>query len=301
MTIPDTSPTQFYRITLPTPLGPEEQQTLAISYHINSALTPLPAKTGQNDKQHLLYPFSAYFPSTYPTLKQKTKVRFPSAEVLAYTTLPKDSEDGVKSENAEDPVRSGTTYTYGPFGLVPSGVLSPASVHYENTNPLNHVSLLERDVEISHWGGNLATEERFWLENKGAALTSQFNRVLWQQSSYYSPPSVALQSLIIPLLPGSKDAYFIDDIGNVSTSHFNLGDGVSKPATLDIKPRYPVFGSWKYKFRIGWDRDLKTSLRRLKQGDTYVLRVPFLEGPKNREGIEYAKVVSRIILPEGAR
>lgn len=34
--------------------------------------------------------------------------------------------------------------------------------------------------------------------------------------------------------------------------------------------------------------------------NTYALRVPFFEGPKQTEGVEYEKVVVRIILPEGA-
>ena len=174
-----------------------------------------------------------------------------------------------------------------------------ASARYEFTKPLIYATLLERDVEISQWGGNLATEERYWLTNKGANLKSQFSRVTWAASNqqYYSAPTSAIKSLNVPLKIGSLDPYFTDDIGNVSTSRFRSN---AKEANLELKPRYPVFGGWKYSFRIGWNGNLKNVLRKLKTGEGYVLKVPFLEGPKMGEGVSYERVDVRVILPEGA-
>ena len=51
---------------------------------------------------------------------------------------------------------------------------------------------------------------------------------------------------------------------------------------------------------MGWNADLSSYLRKLAKGDTYVLRVPFLEGPRAVEGISYGRVNLRVILPEGA-
>ncbi len=170
-------------------------------------------------------------------------------------------------------------------------------MRYEFTKPLIHATLLERDVEVSQWGGNLATEERYWLTNRGANLKNQFSRVAWAASQYYNPPTSAIKELKVPLKIGSLDPYYTDDIGNVSTSRFRSN---LKEANLELKPRYPVFGGWKYSFRIGWDANLKDSLRKLKAGDGYILKVPFLEGPKMAEGVSYEKVEVRVILPEGA-
>lgn len=177
--------------------------------------------------------------------------------------------------------------------------MQEASVRYDFTKPLTHSRLLERDIEVSHWGNNLATEERHWLSNRAATLANHFSRVQYQQSAYYNPPSSALKEMRFPLSVGSADAYFIDDIGNVSTSRFrsNVWE-----ANLEAKPRYPVFGGWKYSFKVGWNGDLKGYLRRVKgASDSYVLKVPFLEGPKQAEGVEYERVVTRVILPEGAK
>ena len=196
-------------------LQPKAQITLAISYHILSVLKPLPATIKQDDKQYLTYSFSAYVASVYPTVKQKTKVKFPTTDVPEYTTT-----TGLTSST--DPERQGSTFTYGPYDTskIPAGVAHPMAVRYEFTKPLLACTLLERDLEISHWGANLATEERYWLRNDAATLSNHFSRVAWATQNFYSGPTSALRELKVPLLPGSTDPYFTDDIGNVSTSRY---------------------------------------------------------------------------------
>ncbi|KAK5007747.1 dolichyl-diphosphooligosaccharide--protein glycosyltransferase subunit 1, partial [Cryomyces antarcticus] len=220
-------------------------------------------------------------------------LKFPTTDIPDYTVLPAANADG-----KEDPQRQGTLFTYGPYGEVPAGAAETVAVRYEFTKPLIHASRLERDIEVSHWGGNLATEERYWLVNRAAALKNHFSRVAYQQSAYYNPPTSALKELRFPLQVGSLNPYFTDDIGNVSTSRWRSN---AREATLELKPRYPLFGGWKYSFRVGWDAELAPFLRKLKQGDAYVLRVPFLEGPKQAEGVEYERVELRVVLPEGAK
>jgi oligosaccharyltransferase complex subunit alpha (ribophorin I) len=245
------------------------------------------------EKQYLQYTFSAYVPSAYHTEKQRTKVKFPNSDVPDYTTLPAELND----EQKADPQKQGSTFTYGIYNDVPAGAQQPVSVRYEFTKPLTLSTLLERDIEVSHWGGNLASEERYWLVNQGAGLKNHFSRVEWQKQNYLNPPTFALKGLNLPLAPGAVDPYFTDDIGNVSTSKFRPGN---KEALLELKPRYPIFGTWKYSFRVGWNADLSSYLRKLSTGDTYVLKVPFLEGPRAGEGISYGRVNLRVILPEGA-
>ncbi|XXG94931.1 hexokinase [Hypoxylon texense] len=285
-----TSDTQFYRIRLPAPLPAKGQQTLGISFFYLNAFAPLPAAIQQSEKQYLVYQFSAYCASAYPTLKQKTEVKLPSSDIPDYTKI------AGSGETKEFPQKQGSKLTYGPFPEVPAGAVSPVKVRYEFTKPVTHVSQLERDVEVSHWGGNVAFEERYTLFNYGANLSAQFNRVKWAQSQYFNPQSYALKELKVPLRVGSKDAYFTDVIGNVSTSRFRSN---RREAVLELKPRYPVFGGWKYPFTIGWNADAKQFLKK-KSGDTYMLNVPFIEGPKQQEGVAFEKVQVRVLLPEGA-
>ena len=286
-------PTQYYIIHFAEPLPPNSQITLSISYSLLSSLTPLPATVKQDGKQYLTYSFSAYAPSAYTTVKQKTRVKFPSTDIPEYTTT-----TGLTS--ATDPEKQGSTFSYGTYDTskTPPGTKYPVTVRYEFTKPVLACSLLERDIEVSHWGGNLATEERYWLRHDGAQLSHPFSRVSWASAAYYNGPTHALRELKVPLKPGSVDPYFTDDIGNVSTSHYRPNR--FREASLELKPRYPLFGGWKYSFKIGWNNALSDSLRKLKQGDTYALSVPFLEGPKMPEGVQYDRVELRVILPEGA-
>ena len=275
-------------------MAPKSQLTLGISYSLLSSLSPLPATIDQNDKQYLTYRFSAYVPSAYQTVTQKTKLKFPSTDIPDYTTT-----EGLKS--GADPERKGATYTYGPYDTakVTPGTEYPVTVRYEYTHPVITVNLLERDLEVSHWGGNLATEERYWLRNNASQLTNQFSRVEWTFASYQKAPTCAVRELNYPLLPGSVDAYFVDDIGNVSTSRYRPGTAKTG-ANLEFKPRYPIFGGWNYSFKLGWNNNLSAFLRKATGGDSYVLKAPFLQGPKMAEGIQYERVILRVILPEGA-
>ena len=293
------SPTQYITVQFPEQVEPQASITLAISYHVLGALTPLPAAIKQDEKQYLTYAFSAYFASAYPTLKQKTKVKFPNSDVPEYTTT-----EGLTS-SSPDPERQGRDFTYGTYDTskVPAGTTYPVSVRYEFTKPILACTSLERDLEVSHWGGNLATEERYQLRNDGAHLANHFSRVSWATQNFYMQSgqlaTPALRELKFSLRPGSADPYFTDDIGNVSTSRFRPSN--IRDASLELKPRYPLFGGWKYGFRIGFNNALSSSLRKLKtSSDTYILAVPLLEGPKMPEGVQYEHVQFRVILPEGS-
>ncbi|KAK3996430.1 Dolichyl-diphosphooligosaccharide--protein glycosyltransferase subunit 1 [Cladorrhinum sp. PSN332] len=281
---------QYLRIQLAKPLAPGAQQTIGITYYLLKAYSPLPASMKQEETQFLTYSFSAYVPSVYNTLKQKTEVKFPSSSIPDYTKLPGTGD--IK----EFPQKQGSKLTYGPFGEVAAGAAQPVTVRFEFNKPVTHIARLERDIEVSHWGGNVAFEERYDLYHRGANLSSLFNRVKWQQSQYYQPNSYALKELKFPLRVGSADPYYTDVIGNVSTSRFRSN---KREALLEIKPRYPLFGGWKYPFTIGWNSDAKNFVRKTSTGG-YVLNVPFLEGPKQAEGVEYEQVEVRVVLPEGA-
>jgi oligosaccharyltransferase complex subunit alpha (ribophorin I) len=133
------------------------------------------------------------------------------------------------------------------------------------------------------------------MTNNAAKLKNQFSRVKWAATNYYSPPTAAIKSLTYDLKPGALDPYFTDEIGNVSTSRFRSN---TREAHLELRPRYPLFGGWNYSYTLGWNHDLNEFLRGKPNGEDFVLKVPFLEGPK--EPVVYGEVEVRIILPEGA-
>jgi dolichyl-diphosphooligosaccharide---protein glycosyltransferase subunit 1 (ribophorin I) len=286
------SPNSYYVVTFPEALKPSDSVTLSFSYAILSSVHPLPAQIDQTAQQTVTYPFSAYFPSAYITQKQKTKLKLPTSNPADFTKLPNKNTDG-----EADPVHQGSAVTYGPYDKIKPGSVLPVSVRYEYTKPLLRANKFERDIEVSHWGGNIAFEERYWFTNRAAKLKNQFSRVAWQLAQYGNPPTSAAKEIRMVMHGGAANPYYIDDIGNVSTSKFRPS---RKEALLDIKPRYPVFGGWNYSFKIGWDANLKNFLRR-GPGEKFVLKVPFMEGPRSEAGVEYGSVTVRVVLPEGAK
>jgi oligosaccharyltransferase complex subunit alpha (ribophorin I) len=278
------SPVQYYKIEMPKPLAPNTPLTLQISLARVRSHRADPASIAQADKQYLSFKTHQYASVAYPTVKQKTKITAPNSDIPEY------SQDGLEVS------KSGPVLTYGPFADTKPGEKGQLLfVRHEFTEPVIHMSKLERDIEVSHWGGNLAIEDRYWMENAGAKLDGYFSRVKWVQTQYYKPPTAAIKMLTIPLLTGAKDVYFTDEIGNVSTSRYRSN---LRESTLELRPRFPVFGGWNYSFTIGYNYELSNFLKKTTLPDQYVLKVPLFEGPS--DSTVYEDVTVRVVLPEGA-
>ncbi|KAI5840931.1 Ribophorin I, partial [Tricharina praecox] len=265
------SPTQYYRILLTEPLAPGNQITLQVAIGKTTVVEPIPAEIEQVEKQFLQWTGTQYVASAYVTDKQKTKLKLPNNEAPEFTKLT------AKSDGTSDPTKVGSAFTYGPYEDVKpsSGAGKTVKIRYEYTHPVIVMEKLTRDIEVSHWGGNIAFEEKYVMTNAAAKLKNQFSRVKWAAASYYGPPTSAIKALTYNLKVGSIGPYFTDEIGNVSTSRFRSN---MRESHLEIKPREFV--------------------RAKPNGEDFVLRVPLLEGPK--EPVVYGDVEIRVILPEGA-
>lgn len=147
-------------------------------------------------------------------------------------------------------------------------------------------------------------------------LKGHFSRIEHQMQAFFAKSnSHVLTSLALHLPPGSTDAYFIDIIGNVSTSHFrpsppapesisaplHVGAGARAASVLDVQPRYPLLGGWNYTFSVGWNNKLGEGGwgRKDEQSgaNAYIVAVPFLT-PITDVAVDKAR--TRIVLPEGA-
>ena len=109
-------------------------------------------------------------------------------------------------------------------------------------------------------------------------MDENFSRLKYQASAFAQEPSAAIRGFTVPLKIGSRDAYFVDEVGNVSTSRFRVN---SRESMVELIPRYPLFGGWNYFFTIGWNINLDRLLKYLPDEEKYFLRVPFIEGPEN--------------------
>jgi oligosaccharyltransferase complex subunit alpha (ribophorin I) len=143
-----------------------------------------------------------------------------------------------------------------------------------------------------------------------SSLKGHFSRIEHQMATHMKKDnSHVLSNMVMHLPPGARDAYFVDQAGNVSTSKFrpappspahistspHLLPG-SRASVLDLKPRYPVLGGWNYSFSVGWNVKLLDGWMK-SQGSDYSLQIPFMT-PITDVAVD--KAIVQIILPEGA-
>lgn len=237
----------------------------------------------------------------------------PNAKVHSYGI-------GSQLDHNDKVTKSGSVVTFGPFENVPpfgvggNAEIPSARVHYQYDQPIVGVVELDRLVEVSHWGDNLAVQDKVWLRNDGPALKGHFSRVDHQVGVFYGGSGKnLLTDFAIHLPAGAREPYFIDQIGNVSTSHFRPREanqallqtptykqGDSQASYLHLQPRYPLLGGWNYTFTIGWNLPLGQGGwgKKLNSGSNeYSVAVPFWNAIRD---VPADHVRNRIVLPEGA-
>lgn len=257
--------------------------------HVSS---PMPAAVPQNEQPLLLWRGDAEVRTPYATKRAEFRVKCPTAKVEGFTPA-----DGARA--------AGSTITYGPFEEVKpfteDAVARAATVHYAYNRAIITYVDYERHVEISTSGDNIATHDRIWMRNDGPKLLGHFSRSKYMMTKYTarSVPGI-VEEVPLTLPPGARDVYFIDDVGNVTTSALTRTAADSKmPTRLDLTPRYPIYGGWNYTYMVGWNNRLSEG-GIAKQVGPNRLRVafPFLTATRNA-AIDHASV--RIVLPEGAK
>jgi oligosaccharyltransferase complex subunit alpha (ribophorin I) len=72
------------------------------------------------------------------------------------------------AEGQPDPTKAGNVLTYGPYDTIHPSTFEEIKVHYEYTFPITFIDVLERDIQVSNWGTNVAMEERYQLTNHAA-------------------------------------------------------------------------------------------------------------------------------------
>ncbi|KAJ3898489.1 Ribophorin I [Lentinula edodes] len=269
---------------------------------------PWPQQAAQDEDQSLKYETSLFVLSPYNTSVQRTKLKSSSPRIIFYTT-----PENVQAFTLENPVtKSGSTVTYGPYSNVPPSANQAfldkyqqrVVLHYSYDYPVLEVLKLRRAAEISHWGANLNIQDDIVLHNAGPRLNGHFSRLQHQTQSFYGrgAPHV-LPLFTVQLPPGIRNTYYLDQIGNVSTSHLRVAPSVSRGlkntqnSVLELKPRYPIMGGWNYTYTLGWDAPLGDSGSYDPNTGKYIVSVPVMtEIP----GAVVNDAEISIILPEGA-
>ncbi|CAO1617559.1 unnamed protein product [Sympodiomycopsis kandeliae] len=284
--------------------------TIAVDLTFHKLSEALPKAVPQKAAASLLWEGDATPRSPYGVGKVRVKARSPHPQILSHRFVPSSKGD------SELITKSGSTITFGPQSNIPPVLESSprkARVHYTFDQPIASIVTLDRHVEVSHWGDNLAFEDRLWLRNDGPELKGHFSRVDHQIGAFYGGVGKNLVADFGMQLPaGAKDAYFVDQIGNVSTSHFRSAPSSHKDSEkpshllpeslssiLHIQPRYPIMGGWNYTFTIGWNLPFGPGgWGKALGSNEYSVAVPFWNVIRD---IPVGEISTRIILPEGAQ
>ncbi|KAL0978565.1 hypothetical protein UPYG_G00172310 [Umbra pygmaea] len=269
---------EFYKVQLPSSLGPGTKLRVKIETVFSHVLRPFPTHITQAERQLVVFQGNHYLFSPYPTRSQTTRLRLASKTVESYTKL-------------GNPSKSDEAIEYGPFRDVAPFSEDAMKVHYENNSPFLTISSITRTIEVSHWG-NIAVEETIDLRHTGAFLKGPFSRYDYQRQSDSGISSVKSFKTILPA--SAQDVYYRDEIGNISTSHLQvLEDSVE----VEVRPRFPLFGGWKTHYMVGYNLPSYEYLYTL--GDQYALKMRLVDHVYDDQVIDQLTV--KLILPEGAR
>merc|ERR550517_1360192 len=265
----------FWRIELKSALASEATTTISVDVVLGKALEMFPAQITQKEKQLVRFTGNLYAFLPYTVTTQSTTVALASSNVESYTK--------VKPVSLSD-----TTLSYGPYNNVAAFTKTEMVVHGENNSPMLVVTRLDRLIELSMWG-NIAIEETVDVAHRGAQLKGSFSRYEFQRES----SGVSSVKNFKTLLPASsKDVYYRDDIGNISTSHMKVMDDAVE---LDLRPRFPLFGGWKTHYVVGYNVPSYEYI--FYKGDIHVLNMRLVDHIYDDMLVEEIEV--KIILPEG--
>uniref|UniRef100_A0A224X9L2 Dolichyl-diphosphooligosaccharide--protein glycosyltransferase subunit 1 n=1 Tax=Panstrongylus lignarius TaxID=156445 RepID=A0A224X9L2_9HEMI len=267
----------FWNIDLREPLLPGKLNTFEVEYILTDALIPYPTSITQKEKQLVKYVGNHYVYLPYTSQRQTTTVNLGSRIIENFSKLNPISQ-------------SDSTITYGPYQQVPAYANDPMSVHYENNSPFLKVLRIERVIEVSHWG-NIAVEETIDLLHTGATLKGPFSRYDFQREAHSGLSSVKSFKTVLPA--AATDAYYRDEIGNISTSHMRI---MSDSVELDLRPRFPLFGGWKTHYVLGYNVPSYEYL--YHAGDQYKLKMRVLDHVFDDMVVD--ELITKIILPEGS-
>ncbi|KAJ2721162.1 dolichyl-diphosphooligosaccharide--protein glycosyltransferase subunit 1 [Coemansia sp. Benny D115] len=280
-----------------------EKVGLNVDMVFTKGVEPRPdALAYQSDDQVWLWQDAVAVDSEYPTRKQKTVVK---------------TRGGVRHAEAPEGVsvtQNSRSVTFGPFNAVPEEPSALGSVSFvDNAEQLEAMTQV-REYFVSHWAGTLHVDDDTRVQSLSPRL-EQFDRVQMAMGRYLSARDNLVKAMFVWVPQDANEFYFVDQIGNVSTSA--LGTATEGYRLLQLRPRYPLAGQWTYAWRHGYQLPLRKYLKRSNaQGsNSYSLRVPLID-PIAASALSSSQVTVdmasaqntavssyelRVTLPEGAQ
>ncbi|KAI8800973.1 Ribophorin I-domain-containing protein [Cladochytrium replicatum] len=268
---------QYYKAELAEKAAAGSTISLVVTESYLAIAAPYPKEVEQIRPQSLKFDDNLHYFSPYPSEKLKTVVKVRTQDVIDSTPYDSKSMDKLTYE----------------FKNVSPLSRRPLSVHWTENKAILVLESLQRELIVSHWG-NLAVEENFELHHRGAKLRGHFSRNDYQFTAHAHHMTNVVKELKFTLPRQASDVYFKDQVGNVSTSRFR---NERTKSILELRPRYPLYGGWKYTWFHGYNAPLKDFVKYDPENGNYVFQFNFLGGLSD---IPVEKGVVKVVLPEGA-
>lgn len=219
----------------------------------------------------------AYYPSVYDSKKMKS-----TFEVGQSATV-------VKATEIDSGEIRGRSIRYGTYKNIESLKSHTIFILVDYEDPLPVFTEVSRSITLSHWKP-INIDEEYRLVNKISALDGEFGRL------DFNPWKVkyALNNLDCDLPRETRDLYYTDEIGNITTSNAYRTKLAVK---LSIEPRFPILGGWKTYWKQGYTLPKDQYITKDGDADNYKFEIN-LSHPYN--DIVAEDFTLKIILPEGA-
>ena len=285
------------------PLYPGETTQLGITWDITEATVPSPAKIVLEQPALVTITDSVLVPSPYSVLKQSLSITT-GGQIERVVAAPGASDKYKISASATTSRRYEANDMVGPWGQ------EQILIHYHYTGTsFARAERVVREVTISHWGGVQIDE---WIDmiNHGPTLTGGFSRYDYDYATKVGtkyPPGAAVTGSRLVVPDTAFNAYYRDEIGNVSTSDAKATNGKT---IHDLRFRFPLMGGWKTRFNIGWSLPLGVIVgKRAEQvvpdstttitssSSSFLAQVDVGTGLRK---ISVSDLETRIVFPEGA-
>lgn len=257
--------------------GNDERFTLVQSYV--KRLKPFPATNKIKEVPKARIVDDAYYQSLYYTKKMKT-----TFELGEHATA-------LKATEIEQGEIRGRSIRYGTYKDVPALKSHPVYIHITHDAPIPVFTSVKREITLSHWN-SVKVEEEYRLINDVAVLDGEFGRLDYNpfQTKY------ALSNLNCELPIEATDLYYVDEIGNITTSRAfrDFGDGHVK---FILEPRFPIVGGWKTYWRQGYNLPQESYIKKTSNQNEYEFEITFSHP---FDGIAAEEFEFSITFPEGA-
>lgn len=169
-------------------------------------------------------------------------------------------------------------------------------IHFYDNNAALVAKTYQKTIQVGYWASVLDVQEDFSVHHEGAKLKNgHFSRVDFKigANSHGQTSVVKSFTAILPL--GATNVVYKDAIGNVTTSHLRYE---KKRAILELEPRYPLYGGWRFTWFHAYTVPYLPALVRTPSTEEYKIKASFLPSVK---GLTLEKAALKFILPEGAR